>query len=127
MKKINFSGEVFAGRGEGKKYIELQWVKKQIQAKLGFTPYPGTLNLKLLKESANRRKLLGKAAVLKICASGYCTGSIFKASIGVLECGVVIPEVEGYPEDALEVIASVNLKETLRLREGDKVTVTVSL
>ena len=115
-----------SGRGEGRKYVELEWVKQQVKEKLGFDPYPGTLNLRLDEENVKRRVLLEKDAKLRLCHSeGYCTGLLFKASLDGVACGVVIPQVENYPENVLEVVASVNLKQKLRLRDGDLVTVTV--
>ena len=128
MKKIEFSGRVFSGGGDGKKFIELPWVKRQITEKLGFIPYPGTVNLKLTEKGAKQRKLLEKAPAAKVCpAEGYCNGLLFKAFIGILQCAIVIPQVAGYPKDLLEIIASVNLRETLRLEDCCKVTVTVNL
>ena len=128
MKKIKLSGKVFSGRGEGEKFLELPWVKLQVKEKLGFIPYHGTLNVRLSEESAKRRKLLEKAASMKVCpAEGYCSGKIFKAFVGVLECAIVIPEVAGYPRDVLEIIAPANLREKLQLADGDKITVTVNL
>ena len=128
MKRIKINGKVFSGGGEGKKFLELPWVKQQITEKLGFTPYPGTLNVKLTEESAKRRKLLEKTHTITICpAEGYCTGLLFKAFIGILECAIVVPEVAGYPNDLLEIIASVKLRETLQLEDGSEVTVTVNL
>jgi len=128
VKKIKLSGKVFSGRGEGEKFLELSWAKQQVKEKLGFIPYHGTLNIKLSEESAKRRKLLEKAASMEICpAEGYCSGKIFKAFVGVLECAVVIPEVAGYPENVLEIISPINLREKLQLADGDKITVTVNL
>jgi riboflavin kinase len=128
MKKIEFSGKVFSGKGGGKKFLELQWVKRQINAILGFTPYAGTLNIRLSDKSAEQRKLLENAASLTVRpAEGYYSGKLFKASIGMLECAIVIPEVAGYPENILEIIAPVNLREKLQLADGDEIAVTVSL
>jgi riboflavin kinase, archaea type len=126
--KIKLSGRVFTGQGEGRKYVERPWVRSQIQEKLGFTPYAGTLNLRLSAESEQQRRELEKSAFLRVCAAeGCCSGLLFKASIAALECAVVIPEVEGYPKDVLEVVAWTNLRERLRLQDGDEVTVTVNL
>jgi riboflavin kinase len=128
LKRIKLSGTVFSSRGNGKKFLELPWVKQQITEKLGFAPYPGTLNVKLSKENAKRRKLLVNAPSAKIYpASGYCNGALFKAFIGTLECAIVVPEVAGYPKDVLEIIAAVNLREQLQLKDGSEVTVTVNL
>ena len=128
MKKVNLTGTVFSGGGEGKKFLELPWVKQQIKQKLGFAPYPGTLNVMLSEESETRRKLLEKAHFIKICPAGaYCTGALFKAFIGAFQCAIIVPEVKGYPKELLEIIAPHNLREALQLEDGSEITVTVNL
>lgn len=127
MKTVSFTGEVISGQGSGRKYLALPWVKSQIEEKLGYTPFLGTLNLKLTADSINRKKQLAKAKAVQICpAEGYCIGLIFRAFVGELECAVVAPKVEGYPADLLEIIAPVNMREQLHLKDGDAVTVTVA-
>jgi len=119
---------VFSGTGEGKKYVTLPWVQRQVKEKLGFSPYPGTLNVLLSEESAKRRKLLETADAVRICpAEGYCNGILHKAHIAWVECAVVIPEVAGYADNYLEVIAADYLRAKLQLKDGDTVTVTAEL
>ena len=126
MKTLTFDGEVVTGEGNGKKYLAILWVKQQIEEKLGFTPFLGTLNIKLTKGSTRQKKRLEKTKSTTIFpAEGYCYGFIFKAAIGNIDCAVVLPEVEGYRENVLEVISAVNLREALNLRTGDNVSVTV--
>ena len=128
MERITLCGAVFSGGDEGKNFVDLPWVKRQIREKLGFIPYSGTLNLRLSEESVKRRKLLEKAHSIKVCpAEGYCNGVLIKASIGTLECAIVVPEIAGYPKDVLEIIASVNLREKLQLEDGAEVAVSVNL
>ena len=122
MKKIEFDGVVFSGGGEGKKFLDLPWVKKQIKQKLGFTPYPGTLNVRLSEGSIENRKLLKRAASIKICP-----GLLIKASIGSCDCAIVVPEVAGYPSGILEIIAPFGLREKLHLNEGNNVRIKVDL
>jgi riboflavin kinase len=126
LKKIVFSGTVFTGGGEGKTFVDLPWVKRQIKETLGFIPYSGTLNLRLSEESEKRRKLLEKAHSVKVCPfKGYHSGVIIKASLGTLKCAIAVPEIVGYPKNVLEIIAPVNLREKLQLENGAEVTVTV--
>jgi len=128
VKEIKLSGKVFSGKGGGKKFLQLPWVNQQITAKLSFTPYLGTLNIQLSSDSTPKRKLLENVGSLMVYpAEGYCNGKLFKASIGTVECSIVIPDVAGYPNDILEVIAPVNLRDKLQLADGDEITVTVSL
>ncbi len=126
MRSLVLDGKVVSGQGSGRKYIELQWVKQQIEEKLGFTPYPGTLNLTLSKQSIQRKKLLSKAKSIEICpAEGYCVGTAFEATINGLRCGIVAPQVAGYPENILEIIAPLYLRDALKVKDGDAVSVTV--
>ena len=128
MPKIVFKGTVFSGKGEGRKFIELKWVKRQIEDKLGFTPYNGTLNIRLSNESTKNKKLLKNNEHFEISPEkGYCTGELIKASIICLEGAIILPQVESYPSDVLEVIASVCLRERLKIVDGDAVTVTVDV
>jgi riboflavin kinase len=127
LPQITFEGTVFSGKGEGKKFISLPWVKRQIEEKLGFTPYAGTLNIRLATESANRKKLLEKAKKLEIQPEeGFCKGSLIKAKMEGLCCGVIVPQVPGYPVNVLEVVAAWNLRERLKLVDGSEVCVLVT-
>ena len=126
MTKLIFEGKVFTGKGEGKKYIGLPWVKQQIEEKMGFSPFLGTLNLNLTEESAKRRKKLEKIKTIQINPhQGYCVGLLFKAFIDNSRCAALIPELGYYPKNVLEIIAPMNLREELELKDEDNVTVTV--
>jgi riboflavin kinase len=120
-----FKGTVFSGTGEGRKFIDLPWVKQQIQEKLGFTPYSGTLNIRLTKESMKQKNQLENAKQLEISPEkGYCTGKLIKARIDSVECAIVIPQIPNYPSDIIEVIAPWYLRGLLKLTDGSEVTVT---
>lgn len=129
MKTFKISGKVFSGRGEGAKFIRLQWVRKQIKQKLGFIPYLGTLNIKITDDGAKLEKSLKKAKSIEISpANGFCRGRCFKAYLtNNLECAIVIPRIMNYPKDVLEVIAPINLRGTLQLKDGDAIDVRIWL
>ena len=128
MPKIVFKGTVFSGKGEGRKFIELPWVKGQIEEKLSFTPYSGTLNIRLSKEGEKQKKLLENVNQIEICPEkDFCKGMLIKSSIDDLECAIIIPEVPHYPSDVLEVIAPWYLRERLKIADGHEVTVIVDL
>ena len=128
MRKIFFRGTVFSGKGEGRKFVGLPWVKRQVEEKLGFSPYPGTLNIRLTEEDTKKKVLLEKAEGETIePQAGYCPGVMFKASIETLDCAVVIPKVLNYPSDVLEVIAPVCLREKLKLADCSSVIVAVTV
>lgn len=128
MKTLCLNGKVFSGKGGGAKFITLDWVKQQIEEKLGFVPFTGTLNIKLTEDSVKLRQLMDKANSTEITpAKDFCRGKCFKAFIIDLKCAVIIPEVAGYPENVVEIIAPANLRERFKLKDGDNVEVKVFL
>ena len=128
MPKIAVSGTVFSGEGRGKKFVELPWFKRQVEEKLGFSPYLGTLNLRLSVKETEKRILLENAeGLVAQPQTGYYSGLLFKATINALECGIVIPIMPNYPSDVLEIISPVYLREQLNLADGSLVTLSVSV
>jgi riboflavin kinase len=127
-KTLLLKGEVFSGSGEGARFTELQWVRRQIAQKLGFTPYLGTLNIRLTEDKV-KLKLLRRSKSVQISpANGFCGGRCFNAHLADnLKCAIVIPEVANYPEGILEVVAPINLREKYRLKDGDIVEVKIVL
>jgi riboflavin kinase, archaea type len=133
-KVIDISGQIFNGLGEGAYYVSMNGYRKQFLAKLGFDPCPGTLNLRLL--SSADRKIRRDLAVAKgIHIEGFEDG---KRTYGGAECfrslvnsklqsAVLVIERTSYDDSVLEVIAPVNIRQTLHLKDGDRVQVTISL
>jgi riboflavin kinase len=125
---LKFTGAVFTGEGNGKKFLQFPWVQQQIKEKLGFAPFLGTLNLKLTDESLKQKSELNKSGAIVICpAEGYCIGLLFRAVMEGRECAVILPQVPNYPKNVLEVIAPVNLRDAAGLKDGDMVTVEASV
>jgi riboflavin kinase len=127
LKTLCIRGIVFSGKGEGAKFIELPWVKKQIVEKLGFTPYRGTLNIELVKEEFEKKASLERAQAIEVSpVKGFSRGRCFKANLmDKLECAIVIPKIPNYLENVIEVIAPTNVREKLQLRDGDPVEVKI--
>ena len=74
------------------------------------------------------RKLLRKEKSKIIYPEeGYCTGLLFDAYVKGIKCAVVAPKIEDYPRSVLELIAAMNLRKTLKLEDGDTVSVLVKI
>jgi riboflavin kinase, archaea type len=126
METIVLRGHVIAGVGGGKSYLEMPGVKQQVEEKLGFKPYAGTLNIKLSNESALKRLELHQDNEDFIRPQvGVFPGILIKATIESYECAIVHPEDHNYHTDILEVIAPINLREKLGLVNGSEVAITV--
>ena len=125
---LRVKGKVFSGSGEGAKFIQLPWVKKQITEKLGFTPYPGTLNIKVTEGNRELEKLLKNEKAIEITPiKGFCRGRCFNAILmGNLKCAIIIPEIANYAENTIEVIAQENLREKFKLKDGDVIEIKIA-
>ena len=128
MANISLKGIVYTGKGEGKKFVTLPWVEHQIREKLGFVPFAGTLNIRLIREGLSNKKMLTEASRIEITPEkGFCKGVLIKATITGLDCAIIIPLVEGYPPDIMEVISPVFLRQRLHLADGSETDVMVSV
>jgi CTP-dependent riboflavin kinase len=125
---MEISGTVFSGKGEGKKFVALPWVQRQIAQKLGFSSYLGTLNLRLSAQNIAKRAQLIKSEGITIAPEkGFFAGKLYPANICGIACAFIVPAVPSYPADILEVVAENCLRTKLKLKDGDCVSVSVTL
>ena len=127
---ITLEGVVFTGLGEGAYYTSKEQYRKQFIEKLGFDPYPGTLNLKLTAEyDIKTRGELEAYPAVEI--EGFKSED---RSFGVVRCypAIIDNKVKGaiitalrshYDASVVEIIAPVNLRKHLKLKDGHKVKV----
>jgi CTP-dependent riboflavin kinase len=128
LQEIKFVGTVDTGQGNGKFFVEMPWVIRQLKKMFGFTPYFGTLNLRLTPESIQLCSYLtSQNGVMVKPEDGYLPGYLYKAMIFDITCCVVLPDVPNYPKDLLEIVAAENLRELLNVKDGDVITVIVML
>ena len=129
VKKIK--GKIFSGLGQGMLFTQLDWVEKQCLDKLGFVPFPGTLNLKVEEQLGIAEELReAEGIVLVPPTAEFCQAKCLPITIGVIRAAIVIPEAEHFtneihPQDVLEILAPVNIKETLSVQDGDELTLEV--
>lgn len=130
VKALRFSGIVTSGLGDGVHYVKVYMEK--FEEKLGFKPYPGTLNLRIVdREDLKTVFTIRGLPALRIDAFKkeervYGAVNCYKALIGgAIEGAVVVPERTHYGPDIVELVAPENIRERLGLKDGDKVYVEV--
>lgn len=119
-------GTVVSGRREAAGFLTVPWVEERLTRFLGSAPFPGTLNLRLEPgpsiESWRALKASALGRELPPGAEGFCAATLFAVSVEGEEQGaVVLPQVEGYPEDVVELVAGRALRERFRLEDGSGV------
>ena len=130
FKTLRFSGIVTSGFGDGVHYVQVYM--ERFEEKLGFRPYPGTLNLRIVdREDLKTVFTIRGLPALRIDAfkrGGRIYGAVscYRALIGdVIEGAIVVPERTHYGPDIVELIAPESIREKLSLKDGDKVSVEV--
>jgi riboflavin kinase len=132
--EFTFHGQLFTGFGEGGYYVSLHGYAKQFLDRLGFVPFPGTLNLRLSSpaEMEQRRQL---QFLRGIEIQGFEDGS---RTYGPVKCfrakfenrypaAVLGIERTHYDHSVIEVISQMNLRKSLGLADGDECSVTAFL
>jgi riboflavin kinase len=129
---ITLEGTVFTGLGEGAYYISKEPYRKQFTEKLGFDPFPGTLNLKLTTDyDIKTRMELDAYPAIEI--SGFQNEN---RTFGLVKCytAIIDNQVKGalvtalrshYDVSVVEIIAPVYLRKQLNLKDGNKVKIEI--
>ena len=122
---ITLRGAVTSGLGQGAYFMGLPWVRDAVRQFVGFTPYPGTLNIRLDGDAVGqwRRIAEGRAVVLAPPPPETCGARLFPSVVGPdIEAAIIVPDVTRYGDDLLELVAAIHLRSRLGLRDDDMVT-----
>lgn len=130
-KAVTIKGELLSGIGEGQYYITRTGYTSQFEEKLGFHPYPGTLNVLLEREhDLIVLEMLDNCPYIKVDGftdEGRTFGAVkcYPVSIDGILGAILSPLRTHHPKNIIEIIAPVYLRERLDLNDGDEVAVKV--
>ena len=129
--KLFFKGKVVSGLGEGRYYTEQKGYVDQFKEKLGFTPYPGTLNVEIKYVERNKLRLLKNYNAININefkTNDRTFGSVgcFRAEINGIDGAIVMP-LRSHYSNILEFISPCFLREKLDLKDGDDIKIVIYL
>jgi riboflavin kinase len=132
---LALGGNVTVGVGEGRHYISLPGYNRQFEERLGYEPYPGTLNVELDEESSRSRSELAAVEGIRIdewedeertYGSATCYVATLSGDAGSVEpVHVIVPDRTHHDEDQIEIIAPQMLRDELGLADGDRVVVDI--
>jgi len=121
---MKIKGTLTSGLGEGAYYMSKELYAHQFKEKLGFKPYPGTLNIIIqdnyitsIKECLlQAKKIKGKGKFGDVL---YIEAKLNNKINGAL----IFPVKTHHSPKILEFIAPVYIRQTLKLKDGDTVTI----
>lgn len=126
------SGTVFSDLGQGARFMSLDWVQQVLRDKLGFAPYPATLNLRLAPGDVGTWETIrseNRGFGIEPPSESFCDARCFPVVIEALggatdvSGAILYPEIEGYPPDKIEIVAPVHVKGSIGVRDGDQLVV----
>lgn len=129
--RVHFTGRVVSGIGEGRYYTEQSRYVDQFKEKLGFVPYPGTLNVEIEYVEKNKLRLLKNYSAITIDefkTKNRTFGGVrcFRAKINDVKSAIVLPSRSHY-SNILEFISPNYLRKKLDLKDGDEVKIVIYL
>jgi CTP-dependent riboflavin kinase len=120
------TGKIVSGVKQGAFFTQLDWVQEQCLEKLGFEPYPGTLNLEIAEEKLSIIEALLQRNGIDLIPpnSNFCLGQAVAVSVGGKPAAIVLPaeEVRIHAKNIIEIISYLKLKDALNVDDGDYVT-----
>ncbi|MDQ3817561.1 MAG: CTP-dependent riboflavin kinase [Acidobacteriota bacterium] len=134
VEKRKIAGVICSGLGEGADFMSLDWVKQILRERLGFSPYPATLNLLLESDEDIRswEEIQSEIKGIEIPPPdrAFCHACCWLVQLvstrtdveKKVEGAILLPQVAGYPGNKVEVVAPVHIKNSLGVRDGDSLT-----
>lgn len=120
-------GTLVSGMGEGAYYMSLAGYTSQFSERIGYVPFPGTLNVRLepggpsipssggvmIDEFSDGQRTYGRVRCLSARANG-------------IVAHIIRPERTHHDSSILELISEVNIRETTGISDGSRVSVELT-
>jgi len=135
---LSLAGAVTGGMGEGRHYISLDGYMRQFRERLGYEPYPGTLNVDLDERSVRARAEIEAFDAVPIDGWAdedrtFGPATCYAATVARADDGrryegahAIVPERTHHDDDQIEVIAPDRLRDELDLADGTRIVLRVT-
>ena len=126
IKKLNITGKIISGAGEGAYFTQIDWVQQQCHKKLGFKPHPGTLNLEIASDELSKIATLDQKKGIELISPDpkFCNAKAFPVRLRKINGAIIMPEkkVRIHAENIIEIIAPVSIKASLNIKDDDSIS-----
>lgn len=131
---VELKGTLISGMGEGAYYMSLKGYIKQFKSKIGYIPFPGTLNVRLDKKIHQETiKQFENIDGIKIESFSdgkrtYGWVKCFHAKINQsIDCELIILERTHHDNSIIELISNVCIRKLGKLKDGSQITITIPI
>ena len=131
---LSVTGTITSGMGEGAYYMSMKGYTKQFKSKLGYIPFPGTLNVQLKdKKFSEAISQLSNYEGTKIdpFSGGKRTFGwvkCFKAKINnKIDCELILLERTHHDTSIVEFISKHNIRKSLKITSKSNVKIKISI
>ena len=122
-------GKVVGGVKQAATFTQLAWVQEQCAEKLGFRPYPGTLNLEIAEISLPEIEDLRLEDGVELVPPdpAFCAAKTLPLTIEGVDGAMIVPpdDVNVHEKNIIEILAPLRLKDALSIEDGSTVTVKI--
>jgi len=131
---VELKGTLVSGMGEGAYYMSLKGYTKQFKSKIGYIPFPGTLNVRLDKkihqETIKQFENLNGITIESFSDGKRTYGWVkcFHAKINQsIDCELIILERTHHDNSIIELISDICIKKSGNLKNGSQVIITIQI
>ena len=123
---MEIKGIIVSGTHEGSYFMSLDVYQDEFLEKLGFKPFPGTLNLEVSPEDAKSiLDLSDRMGVIK-GSGNFGDVKFLPAQLnGEINGAVLFPVKTEHSDEILEFVAEENLRKAFHLKDGDPATLEI--
>jgi len=131
---VELKGTLVSGMGEGAYYMSLKGYTVQFRKQIGYVPFPGTLNVKLLGqeyiEAAEQFNPLDGNQIKGFSDGKRTYGWVkcFKAKLNnSINCDLIILERTHHDNSVIELISKFNLRDKAKIKNGSTLTIKIPI
>ena len=131
---IELKGTLVSGMGEGAYYMALKGYTQQFKSKIGYIPFPGTLNVRLdqkIHQEAIKQFETLEGVKIKSFSDGkrtYGWVKCFRAKLNnSINCELIILERTHHDDSIIELISKICIRKSGKLKDGSKVSIKIPI
>ena len=131
---LSITGTITSGMGEGAYYMSMKGYTKQFKSKLGYIPYPGTLNVQLkekkFSEAISQLSNYDGTKINPFSDGKRTFGWVkcFKSKINnKIDCELILLERTHHDTNIVEFIAKTNIRKSLKIGNKSNIKIKISV